>query len=141
MLTMYSTSWCGYCHRLKSQLDREGIGYEVIDIEAPGRGGVRDERQRRQPDRADRALRRRLGADQPDHRPGQAAPAPSRARSPWPVDGTHDAPRLALARVGCSGVVESSQFMIRKWAIEDGLAMREAGVRVAGGGGPDLGAG
>ena len=33
MLTMYSTSWCGYCHRLMSQLDREGIGYEVIDIE------------------------------------------------------------------------------------------------------------
>jgi mycoredoxin len=34
MLTMYSTSWCGYCHRLKSQLDREGIAYEVVDIEA-----------------------------------------------------------------------------------------------------------
>ena len=33
MLTMYSTSWCGYCHRLKSQLDREGIGYDVVDIE------------------------------------------------------------------------------------------------------------
>jgi len=33
MLTMYSTSWCGYCHRLKSQLDREGIAYEVVDIE------------------------------------------------------------------------------------------------------------
>lgn len=33
MLTMYSTPWCGYCHRLKSQLDREGIAYEVIDIE------------------------------------------------------------------------------------------------------------
>ncbi len=33
MLTMYSTSWCGYCHRLKSQFDREGITYEVIDIE------------------------------------------------------------------------------------------------------------
>jgi mycoredoxin len=33
MLTMYSTTWCGYCHRLKSQLDREGIGYQVIDIE------------------------------------------------------------------------------------------------------------
>ena len=33
MLTMYSTSWCGYCHRLKSQLDREGIPYAVIDIE------------------------------------------------------------------------------------------------------------
>ena len=33
MLTMYSTSWCGYCRRLKSQLDREGIGYSVVDIE------------------------------------------------------------------------------------------------------------
>jgi mycoredoxin len=33
MLTMYSTSWCGYCRRLKAQLDREGIGYEVVDIE------------------------------------------------------------------------------------------------------------
>ncbi len=31
--TMYSTPWCGYCHRLKSQLDREGISYEVVDIE------------------------------------------------------------------------------------------------------------
>jgi mycoredoxin len=30
---MYSTSWCGYCHRLKSQFDREGIGYTVVDIE------------------------------------------------------------------------------------------------------------
>jgi mycoredoxin len=33
MLTMYSTSWCGYCYRLKSQLEREGIGYEVVDID------------------------------------------------------------------------------------------------------------
>jgi mycoredoxin len=33
MLTMYSTSWCGFCHRLKSQLDREGITYDVVDIE------------------------------------------------------------------------------------------------------------
>ncbi len=31
--TMYTTPWCGYCHRLKSQLDREGIPYEVVDIE------------------------------------------------------------------------------------------------------------
>jgi mycoredoxin len=29
---MYSTPWCGYCHRLKAQFDREGIAYEVIDI-------------------------------------------------------------------------------------------------------------
>jgi mycoredoxin len=33
MLTMYSTSWCGYCRRLKAQLDREQIPYEVVDIE------------------------------------------------------------------------------------------------------------
>ena len=31
--TMYSTPWCGYCHRLKSQLDREGIAFEIVDIE------------------------------------------------------------------------------------------------------------
>ena len=33
MLTMYSTTWCGYCRRLKSQFDREGIEYTVVDIE------------------------------------------------------------------------------------------------------------
>jgi mycoredoxin len=33
MIIMYSTSWCGYCRRLKTQLDREGIGYTVVDIE------------------------------------------------------------------------------------------------------------
>ncbi len=32
-LTIYSTPWCGYCHRLMSQLDREGIAYDSIDIE------------------------------------------------------------------------------------------------------------
>jgi mycoredoxin len=32
-VTMYSTPWCGYCHRLKGQLDREGIPIEVVDIE------------------------------------------------------------------------------------------------------------
>jgi mycoredoxin len=31
--TMYSTPWCGYCHRLKGQLDREGITFDVVDIE------------------------------------------------------------------------------------------------------------
>jgi mycoredoxin len=31
--TMYSTPWCGYCHRLKKQLEREGIGFELVDIE------------------------------------------------------------------------------------------------------------
>lgn len=32
-MTIYSTPWCGYCHRLKAQLDREGIEYVEIDIE------------------------------------------------------------------------------------------------------------
>ena len=31
--TMYTTPWCGYCQRLKGQLDREGIAYDVVDIE------------------------------------------------------------------------------------------------------------
>lgn len=31
--TMYSTPWCGYCHRLKSQLRREGIDFAEVDIE------------------------------------------------------------------------------------------------------------
>jgi mycoredoxin len=32
-LTMYSTQWCGYCQRLKAQLDRAGVPYTEIDIE------------------------------------------------------------------------------------------------------------
>jgi mycoredoxin len=36
-ITMYSTTWCGYCRRLKGALDREGIGYSEINIEeTPG---------------------------------------------------------------------------------------------------------
>ena len=33
-LTLYSTPWCGYCHRLKAQLDRDGIEYTEVDITA-----------------------------------------------------------------------------------------------------------
>lgn len=32
-LTMYSTQWCGYCQRLKAQLNRENIEFDEIDIE------------------------------------------------------------------------------------------------------------
>ncbi len=32
--TLYSTPWCGYCHRLKGQLTREGIEFDEVDIEA-----------------------------------------------------------------------------------------------------------
>ena len=32
-ITMYSTPWCGYCKRLKSQMAREGITFDEVDIE------------------------------------------------------------------------------------------------------------
>ena len=33
-VTMYTTSWCGYCFRLKKMRQREGIEYTEVDIEA-----------------------------------------------------------------------------------------------------------
>ena len=33
-LTMYTTSWCGYCFRLKTLLKAEGIRFAEVDIEA-----------------------------------------------------------------------------------------------------------
>jgi mycoredoxin len=32
-LTIYSTVWCGYCTRLKRQLEREGVPFVEVDIE------------------------------------------------------------------------------------------------------------
>ncbi len=32
-LTIYSTTWCGYCHRLIKQLDPQGVEYATVDIE------------------------------------------------------------------------------------------------------------
>ncbi|WP_344813917.1 mycoredoxin [Microlunatus aurantiacus] len=32
-VTMYTTTWCGYCFRLKSQLGRAGVAYDEVDIE------------------------------------------------------------------------------------------------------------
>ena len=32
-VTMFTTTWCGYCRRLKSQLEREGIAFTEVDIE------------------------------------------------------------------------------------------------------------
>ena len=34
-VTMYSTTWCGYCRRLKRQFDETGIAYEEIDVDDP----------------------------------------------------------------------------------------------------------
>ena len=30
---MFTTDWCGYCKRLKKQLDNAGIGYTEVNIE------------------------------------------------------------------------------------------------------------
>jgi mycoredoxin len=32
-IIMFSTTWCGYCQRLKAQMTRGGIAYKEIDIE------------------------------------------------------------------------------------------------------------
>jgi mycoredoxin len=32
-LTMYTTTWCGYCNRLKTVLKASGISYDEVDIE------------------------------------------------------------------------------------------------------------
>ena len=39
-VTVYSTSWCGYCHRLTGQLDRAGIEYDLVDIERQADGAA-----------------------------------------------------------------------------------------------------
>ena len=33
-LTIFSTTWCGYCANLKRQLDSKQISYTEVDIEA-----------------------------------------------------------------------------------------------------------
>ena len=35
-LTIYTTSWCGYCHRLKTVLKTNEISYDEVDIEQDG---------------------------------------------------------------------------------------------------------
>ncbi|WP_034486051.1 glutaredoxin domain-containing protein [Actinomadura oligospora] len=32
-ITMYTTTWCGFCRRLKTQLGRDGIEMVEVDIE------------------------------------------------------------------------------------------------------------
>ena len=32
-LTVYTTSWCGYCHRLMKVLKANDISYDAVDIE------------------------------------------------------------------------------------------------------------
>ncbi|ROP43911.1 mycoredoxin [Pseudokineococcus lusitanus] len=36
-VTMFTTTWCGYCRNLKRQMDRDGVTYAEVDIEqTPG---------------------------------------------------------------------------------------------------------
>lgn len=39
--TMYTTSWCGFCARLKSGLAKAGIDYTEVDIERDEQAAVR----------------------------------------------------------------------------------------------------
>jgi mycoredoxin len=32
-VTMFTTSWCGYCRNLKKQMDRAGVTYTEVNIE------------------------------------------------------------------------------------------------------------
>jgi len=32
-VTMFTTSWCGYCKNLKKQMDKAGVAYTEVNIE------------------------------------------------------------------------------------------------------------
>lgn len=32
-VTMYTTTWCGYCRRLKRQMEDEGIVFQEVDVD------------------------------------------------------------------------------------------------------------
>jgi mycoredoxin len=32
-MVVYTTAWCGYCHRLKRQLERAAVQFTEVDIE------------------------------------------------------------------------------------------------------------
>lgn len=38
---MYSAPWCGFCTRLKQQLDLAGIAYREVDVDADAAGLAR----------------------------------------------------------------------------------------------------
>ena len=40
-VTMYTTTWCGYCKRLKRMMQDDGIAFAEVDIEqVPGTAGI-----------------------------------------------------------------------------------------------------
>ena len=75
--TMYSTPWCGYCHRLKSQLDREGITFDIVDIEQhPEAAQIVESANDGNQTVPDPGLLRRHRADEPVAGPGQGRSSP-----------------------------------------------------------------
>jgi mycoredoxin len=32
-VTMFTTTWCGYCHRLKAQMAEAGVPFTEVDVE------------------------------------------------------------------------------------------------------------
>jgi mycoredoxin len=40
-VTMYTTTWCGYCAQLKRGLDEAGIAFHEVDIERDDNAAVR----------------------------------------------------------------------------------------------------
>ena len=84
--TMYTTPWCGYCHRLKSQLDREGIAFEIVDIEQqPEAAAIVESANHGNQTVPDAGLLRRHRADQPLARPGPRQARPARLRHSGPL--------------------------------------------------------
>ena len=43
VVTVYSTTWCGPCIRLKAQLDDAGIAYRVVDVDRHPEAGAKIE--------------------------------------------------------------------------------------------------
>ena len=82
-VTMFTTTWCGYCRRLKSQMEREGIGFTEVDIEhVPGTAefvmSVNGGNQTVPTAALPRRLRRHQPVDRAGARPPRLSP-PSRA--------------------------------------------------------------
>ena len=42
-VTMYSTTWCGYCRRLKREFEEAGIPYQEIDLDEETQHGPKIE--------------------------------------------------------------------------------------------------
>lgn len=32
-IVVYGATWCGHCHRLRGQLDRQGMAHESVDVD------------------------------------------------------------------------------------------------------------